>query len=145
MFLSFETLTSVMRTGVPTLAELIDLDSAMAFLPLQNPEHVVISAFTDFPSHSKWYALFHRIAYGYSCADCDCLHDHLRDVPWKDIFKLVASAAASEFCEWVQVGVDVYIPHRKYQVKPHSSPWFSAACAASIVHRNYFFLFVPKG
>ena len=56
-----------------------------------------------------------------------------------DIFKLGASAAASEFCEWVQVGIDVYIPHRKYQVKPHSSSWFSAACAAAIVHRNHFF------
>ena len=28
--------------------------------------------------------------------------------------------------ESVQAGIDVYIPHRKYQVKPHSSPWFSA-------------------
>ena len=65
--------------------------------------------------------------------------DHLRDVPEEDIFKLGASAAASEFCEWVQVGIDIYIPHRKYQVKPHSSPWFSAACAAAIVHRNHFF------
>ena len=35
--------------------------------------------------------------------------------------------------------IDVYIPHRKYQVKSHSSPWFSAACAAAIVHRNHFF------
>ena len=50
-----------------------------------------------------------------------------------------ASAAASEFCEWVRVGIDAYIPHRKYQVKPHLSPWFSAACAAAIVHRNHFF------
>ena len=50
-----------------------------------------------------------------------------------------ASIAASEFCEWVQVEIDVYIPHRKYQVKPHSSPCFSAACAAAIVHRNHFF------
>ena len=63
----------------------------------------------------------------------------MRDVPWEDIFKLSASAAASEFCEWVQVGNDVYIPHRKYQVKPHSSPWFSAGCAAVVVHRNHFF------
>ena len=63
----------------------------------------------------------------------------MRDVPWEDIFKLGASAAASEFCEWVQVRNDVYIPHRKYQVKPHSSPWFSAACAAAIVHKNHFF------
>ena len=63
----------------------------------------------------------------------------MKNVSWEDIFKLDASAAVSEFCEWVQVGIDVYIPHRKYQVKPHSSPWFSAACAAAIVHRNHFF------
>ena len=56
-----------------------------------------------------------------------------------DIFKLSASAAASEFFEWVQGGIDVYIRHCKYQVKPHSSPWFSAASAAAIVHRNHFF------
>ena len=62
---------------------------------------------------------FHHIAYGYSWADWDGLRDHLRDVPWEGNFKLSASAAASEFCEWVQVGIDVYIPHRKYQVKPH--------------------------
>ena len=37
--------------------------------------------------------------------------------------------------------LDVYIPHRKYQVKPHSSPWFSAACAAAIGYRNHFFFY----
>ena len=63
---------------------------------------------------------------------------------WEDIFKFGASAAASEFCEWVQLGIDVYIPHRKYQVKPHLSPWFSAACAAAIVHRNDFFCLYQK-
>ena len=68
----------------------------------------------------------------------------MRDVPWEDIFKLGASAAASEFCEWVQVGIDVYIPNRKYQVKPHSSPWFSTACAVAKVHRNHFFSLFHK-
>ena len=63
----------------------------------------------------------------------------MRDVPCDDIFKLSASAAASEFCEWVQVGIDAYIPHRKYHVKPHSSAWISAACAGAIVYRNHFF------
>ena len=52
---------------------------------------------------------------------------------------LSASATASEFCEWVQVVIDLYIPHCKYQVKHHLSSWFSAACAAAIVHRNHFF------
>ena len=56
-----------------------------------------------------------------------------------------ASAAAIEFCEWVLVGMDVYIPHRKYQVKLNSSPWFSVACAAAIVHRNpFFFIFTNR-
>ena len=77
------------------------------------------------------------MAYDYPCADWNRLSDHLRDVPWEDIFKLSASAAASELCEWVQVGIDVYIPH---QVKPHSSPWFSATCTAAIVHSNCFFV-----
>ena len=38
---------------------------------------------------------------GYDCsgADWDAQRDHLRDVPWEYIFKLSASAAASEFCE----------------------------------------------
>ena len=50
-------------------------------------------------------------SYDYSCADWDGLRDHLRDDPWEDIFKLNASAAAIEFCKWLQVGIDVYIPH----------------------------------
>ena len=101
--------------------------------------YVVVSVSIDFPSNSKWEGPFHRIAYDYSHADWDGLCDHLRDVPWEDIFKLGASAAACEFCEWVQVGIDVYIPHRKYQVNPHSSLWFLTICAAAIVHKNHFF------
>ena len=113
--------------------------STMAFPPLGNSDHVVVSVSIDFPINSKQDTPFHRMAYDYSRADWDGLRDHLRDVSWEDILKLSASAAASKFCEWVQVGIDVYVPHRKYQVKPHSSPWFPAACAAAIVHRNHFF------
>ena len=61
-----------------------------------------------------------------------------------DIVKIGGAAAASEFCEWVQGVVDVYIPHRKYQVKPLSSPWFSAVCAAAIVLRNHVFRLYQK-
>ena len=63
----------------------------------------------------------------------------MKEVSWEYIFKLSASAASSKFCEWVQVGIDVYIHHRKYQVNPHSSPWFSAVSAATIVYGNHFF------
>ena len=41
-----------------------------------------------------------------------------------DIFELGVSAAASEFCELIQVGIEVCIIHRKHQVKAPSSPWF---------------------
>ena len=57
---------------------------------------------------SKKDALFHCIAYDYSRADWDGVRDHLRDIPWEDIFELGASAPVSEFCEWVQVGIDIY-------------------------------------
>ena len=113
--------------------------STMAFPRLGNSDHVVASISIDFPSNSQLDTPFHRIDYDYSRADRDGLRDHLRDVPWEDIFKLRASAAASEFYECTQAGIDVYIPHRIYQVKLHSSPWFSAACTAAIVHRNHFF------
>ena len=86
----------------------------------------------------------YRIAYDYVCAEWEVLCDHLRDVPREDLFKLGACAAASEFCEWIQVGVDVYTPHRNYQVNLHSSPWFSTATAAVIVHRNHFFHLYQK-
>ena len=118
--------------------------SAMAFPPLGNSDHVAVSFSINFPSKSQQEAPFHCIAYDYSRANCDILHDHLRDVPREDIFKLSTFAAASGFFEWVQVGIDVYIPHRKHQVKPHSSPWFSASCAAALVHRNPFFPFYQK-
>ena len=87
----------------------------MASPQLRNFDHVVVSVSIDITSNSKRDGPFHRIAYDYSRA-------HLRDVPWEYIFKLGASAVTSEFSEWIQVETDVYIPHRKYQVKPHSSP-----------------------
>ena len=111
----------------------------MAFPSLVNSYNVVVSAPINFLSDSRQDATFHRIAYDNSSADWDSLHDHLRDVPCEDTFKLSAPAAASKFCESVQVGIDTYVPHGKYQIKPYSSPWFPAAYAAAIVHRNQFF------
>ena len=87
---------------------------------------------------------FHRIVYYYSLADWGSLCDHLRYVSWEDVFKLGVYAAASEFRESGLRLELMYISHRKYQVKPHSSPWFSAACAAVIVHKSHFFRFYQQ-
>ena len=79
----------------------------------------ILKVSIDFPTNSQQDAPFNCIAYDNSCADWDGLHGHLRDVPWEDIFNLGDSSAASEPCEWDQVGIDVYIPHRKYQLNPY--------------------------
>ena len=71
----------------------------IAFPPLGNSDHVVVSVSIDFPANSQRNTPVHCIAYDYSRTDWDGLCDHLRDVPWEDIFKLGVSAAASEFCE----------------------------------------------
>ena len=67
------------------------------------------------------------------------LHYHLRKVPQEDISKLGASAADSNLCGWVKVGTDVYVPHHRDEISPHSSTWFVAVCAAAIAHKNNFF------
>ena len=55
--------------------------STMAFPPLRNSGHVVVSVSIDFSSNSQQDVLFHCIAYDYYLADWGSLHDHLRDVP----------------------------------------------------------------
>ena len=83
---------------------------------------ILIMLLTQFPlifQQTRNIVLFHHIAYDCSRADLDSAHNRLRDVSSEDIFTLSAFAAASEFCEWVQVEIDVYFPHCKYQVKPH--------------------------
>ena len=75
---------------------------------------VIVSVSIDFPSNPKVDALFYCTAHDYSRADWDDLCDHLRNIPSEVIFKLGASTAAAEFCEWVQVVIDVHISHRKY-------------------------------
>ena len=63
----------------------------------------------------------------------DGFRAHLIHVPWEDIFKPSASATAREFCESLQDAVDICIPHFNSQVRPHSAPSSSAACAAAML------------
>ena len=97
-------------------------------------------SFHWFPLNSKGNALFHCVAYGYSHADWDGLRDHLRDAPGEDISKLGTSTTASEF--W-KCGFRLELVYISLTVKLHSSPWFTAACAVTIAHRNHFFSFIP--
>ena len=84
--------------------------SAMVFPPLGNSDHVVVSVSIDFPSSSQQGSLFHCIGYDYSCTDWNGLFDHLRDVPCENLFKLSASAAASEFCDGFRLELEYISP-----------------------------------
>ena len=91
--------------------------SRVAFPPSGNSDCFCLSLHWHYPSNSEGDTSFYHTAYDYS--PCDYLSDQLRDAPWEEIFKLRASATGAEFCDWVQVGMNVYIPHLKYQVKHH--------------------------
>ena len=68
--------------------------SEVVFPPLGDSD--VVAFFIDFRSNLKGDdAPFYRKSYDHFCADRDGLCDHLRDVPWEDIFKLSSSAAAA--------------------------------------------------
>ena len=87
-----------------------NIDEVLSINPSAN-----VFVFGDFNVHHKDWLTYSggtdrpgKLCYNFSISnDWDGLRDHLRDVPWEDIFILSASAAASEFFEWVQVGIDV--------------------------------------
>ena len=60
--------------------------STMALPPLGYSDHVFVSVSIDFQTNSQQDVPFHCIAYDYSRVDWNGLPDHLRDVPWEDIF-----------------------------------------------------------
>ena len=116
--------------------------STIAFPPLENSDHIAVSVSTDFPWYSQWDTPFRGIAYDYSRADRDGLREHLRDVQWEDIFKLRASAAASEFCERVPVRIDCIYPSSKVLGQASlNSMVFSCLCLTEF-HVRYLALFL---
>ena len=108
--------------------------------PLGNSDHVLLQLSLKYPSLQNQDSPFHRTTYDYNGADWDSFRAFIRDIPLSDGFcSLPASTCAAELAEWIQIGIDEYIPHRRYQLKPHSAPWYSSDCAAAIADRNRHF------
>ena len=63
----------------------------------------------------------------------------MADAPLEHFFIFKVSKAASLITDWVLAGIENFIPHKKYQQKPNSQPWFTPECAAAIAHRNHFY------
>ena len=123
MCFSLENLMFIKRTGLPILVKLIDLNSIIVFLSQTTLLRWLIfllgSLIVTLTVLLFWIYLFlltpvfvlqwisiHReilimllpqFPLTFSRAVWDGLHDNLRDVPWKDIFKLSICAATGEF------------------------------------------------
>ena len=126
------------------LSSYASISSAMVFPSLGNSDHVAVSVYFDFPSYSQQNTSLHCIALWLFLYWLGRSLWSFERCSMGGYLKISASAAAREFFERVQVAVDVYLSHRMYQVKVHSSPWSSAACAAVIAHRNHFFRLYQK-
>lgn len=46
---------------------------------------------------------------------------------------------ATEVSSEVKVGIDIFVPSQKYQLKPLSTSWFASACAVAIAPGSTFF------
>ena len=83
LMVNFPTCTPDCESHSPTLSDFFlssdaSICSTMAFPPLGNSDNAVVSVSIDLLSNSKWYDLFHCIAYDYSFEDWDSLCNHSR-------------------------------------------------------------------
>ena len=120
--------------------------STAAFPPLGNSNHAVVPVSIGFPSYSQWDALFHCIASDYSHADWDSLRDHLKGVPWEDIFKLVLLLLLVNFVTGFRLEL-MYISLIK-SIRSSLSHLHAFQLLVllpySIVHRNHFLRLYQK-
>lgn len=106
--------------------------------PLGTSDHCVVTV-TSNSLLSKPSAPFHRTVHRFSKADWSGFRCFLSQIPWNTVLSKDVGQAAQEVAEWIQIGMSVYVPSRTFQQKPHSQPWFTSECAASISKRNFFF------
>ena len=142
MCLSLETLISIIRTNSPILVELVGgLDLWHLFLLtlvfvlqwLSLHWDILIMMLSQFP------LTLHCVDNGMPFLDILVLIGTVAVIIWEMFHGRISLNSALllllvKFFEWVQVGIDLYIPHWKYQVNSHSSPLvFSCLCCC---HRS---------
>ena len=106
--------------------------------PLGSSDHCVVSVACKHVLSTPSVP-FHRTVWMYSKADWCGFRSFLSQIPPDLILCDNVHKSAQELTEWLQIGMKAYIPHRTYQVKPHSQPWFTPECAAAICQRDHFF------
>ena len=105
--------------------------------PLGTSDHCVVSLSTSFTS-SRHEGPYHRTVLRYRDADWDGFRSFIADIP-KESLSSDPTVAAKEISEWIQIGIEAYVPSKTYQVRSVSQPWFTPECSAAIAHRNHYF------
>ena len=116
-----------------------ELCSSSVLSPLGSSDHSVVSVKIKTKCYKSSDVPLHRTVYRYTMADWDSFRTFIADLPLSSMFKKDVSSIVSDLTEWLIVGIDHFIPAKKFQQKPNSQPWFSPECAAAIAHRNHFF------
>ena len=97
----------------PYLLDLFLCSNPASHPPLGTSVHMVVCVDVKFVVKSTNEHPCHCTVYSFSKVDWD----GLRDVPWLDIFKHDAAYAAEAITQWVEIGIDSYIPKQKVSVK----------------------------
>ena len=150
MVLSLETLTSIIRTGLPVLVELIDqVNSVIIYLSQK-----MVNCRTRIPGWDFFSPALLDFFLSSDASICSTVtfppmgnSDHVVvsvfiDFPSNSQGDALFHRIAYDYslADW-----DGLCDHlREYQDKPCSSPCFSAAFGAAIVHRNHFFPLYQK-
>ncbi|XP_065682458.1 uncharacterized protein LOC136095628 [Hydra vulgaris] len=87
---------------------------------------------------------YHQTSYNYLKAEWEPFLHFFHYGPWVKSFRLPADKCASYVTSWIQAGMESFTPSQGFQIKPHSSPWFSSHCAASISNCNHYFHNYPQ-
>ena len=89
-----------------------------------NADHVAVSVCIGFPQTQMGILLCTtQYLFEYSNANLKSYERRFMVLTWfhEYLSNCVSSAVATEFCNCVQFGVDIFIPHYKYQFKPYLS------------------------
>ena len=89
--------------------------------PLGRSDHLVVEININMPPNESTDVPFHRTVYRYNNADWDSFRSHLAETP-KAYFKHRASKTAQLVSDWIYAGIESFVPHKKYKLKPHSQP-----------------------
>ena len=103
-----------------------EICTATVLQPLGRFDHCLFNVKVGIQCKESSDVPFHRTIYRYSSADWDGFRNFIADAPLEAIFQGSPSDMATSITGWIQAGMDIFIPHKIYQQKPNSQPWFTS-------------------